>query len=606
MRAILFLLFFTAFTISAQTSDEQLAAQYFSSKEYQKAADIYEDLAKKNPESIYFYENLIQCYVQLNDFKSAEKLIDKRIKRYQFQYAYQVDKAWLFHLQGQLEQRDKIFKVLQDIKLQSEDEVQVLANAFLKRRFVDQAIGIYINARKYLKDETLFAYNLSELYFQIGKLKEGTIELIDIASAEPYMIEEIKNRVALAYQDNTKYSILTEILLTKLQKDPDNLACSDMLIWSFSQQRDWRGAMVQAKAIDKRLKEDGKRVMDLCSVLIENELYDIAINGLEYIKGLGNNKSYYYIAQENILKCGMLRVRSAGVAPINEVINLEKEYTSYLLLLGENWETVPEMLDLAELYVYHLNKVDKGIEILNKAISIPGVSPKQLAACKLQLGDALLIQGDIWEADLLYKQVEKAFTNDALGQEARFRYSRLCYFRGEFLWAQVQLDVLKGATTQLVSNNAMRLWLIIQDNIGLDTNDDALKLYARADLLIFRNHLDEAVRLLDSIPVLFPGHTLTDEILFAKALISEKKSDFKSAEQFYLTITKDFSYDILADNALYNLARLYEFNLNDTAKAKRMYELLILNYTGSLFVSEARKRFRLLRGDALKEQENSN
>jgi hypothetical protein len=595
-----------AFTISAQTSDEQLAAQYFSSKEYQKAADIYEDLAKKNPESIYFYENLIQCYVQLSDFKSAEKLIDKRIKRYQFQYAYQVDKAWILHLQGQLEQRDKIFKELLEVRLNSEDEVQILANAFLKRRFLEQAIGIYLNARKYLKDETLFAYNLSELYFQNGKLKEGTSELIDIASAEPYMIEEIKNRLALAYQDNTKYSILTEILLNKLQKDPDNLACSDMLIWSFSQQRDWRGAMVQAKAIDKRLKEDGKRVMDLCSILIENELYDIAISGLEYIKSLGDNKSYYYIAQENILKCGMLRIRSAGVAPVNEVLKLEKEYTDYLKLIGENWETVPEMLDLAELYVYHLNKVDKGIEILNKAISIPGVSPKQMAACKLQLGDAMLIQGEIWEADLLYKQVEKAFTNDALGQEARFRYSRLCYFRGEFLWAQVQLDVLKGATTQLVSNNAMRLWLIIQDNIGLDTNDDALKIYAKADLLIFRNHLDEAVRLLDSIPLLFPGHTLTDEILFAKALISEKKGDFKSAEQYYLVITKDFSYDILADNALYNLARLYEFNLNDTAKAKRMYELLILNYTGSLFVSEARKRFRLLRGDAIKEQENSN
>ncbi|MBL7836660.1 MAG: tetratricopeptide repeat protein, partial [Bacteroidetes bacterium] len=281
-------------------------------------------------------------------------------------------------------------------------------------------------------------------------------------------------------------------------------------------------------------------------------------------------------------------------------------HLNYLAMTGENWETVPEMLDLAELYVYHLNQLDKGIELLNKTITIPGLSPKQLATCKLQLGDAMLIKGEIWEADLLYKQVEKAFTNDALGQEARYRYSRLCYYRGEFLWAQVQLDVLKGATTQLVSNNAMRLWLIIQDNIGLDTNDEALKQYAKADLLIFRNEFDAAIRILDSIPAQFPGHTLSDEILFAKALICEKRGEFKNAEQYYLTITKDYSYDILADNALFNLAKLYEYNLNDTAKAKRMYELLILNYTGSLFVSEARKHYRLLRGDAIKEQEISN
>lgn len=601
MRLICFLLFFTVFTVSAQTGDEQLAAQYFASKEYQKAADLYDDLAKKNPESVYFYENLLQCYVQLKDYKSAEKLLDKRIKRYQTQYAYQVDKAWLYHLQGELDARDKIFNNLLDLKLPNEDEVNLLANGFLKRRFFDQAIATYVNARKYLKDQTLFAYNLSELYFQSGKLSEGAMELVNIASAEQYMLEEIKNRLALAFTDNTKYNILTEALLLKLQKEPDNLACSDLLIWAFTQQRDWKGAMIQAKAIDKRLKEDGMRVKDLCDVLIENENYELAVSGYEYIKSLGENKPYYMIAQHGILECGMMRVRTVGVLPLNELMALENEFLAYLKSNNENWESVPEMMNLAELYVYHLNKVDKGIEILNRAVAMPGVSPRQLAACKLQLGDALLISGEIWEADLLYKQVELAFTNDALGQEARFRYARLCYYRGEFMWAQVQLDVLKGATTQLVSNNAMRLWLIIQDNIGLDTNDEALKMYARADLLIFRNRLSEAVQLLDSIPLLFPGHTLADEILFAKAQISEKRSDFKAAEQFYLSIVKDYSFDILADNALFNLAKLYEYNLNDTASARKMYELLILNYTGSLFVTEARKHYRVLRGDAIKE-----
>ena len=195
------------------------------------------------------------------------------------------------------------------------------------------------------------------------------------------------------------------------------------------------------------------------------------------------------------------------------------------------------------------------------------------------------------------------FTNDALGQEARYRYARLCYFRGDFEWAQTQLDVLKGATTQLISNNAMRLWLIIQDNLGLDSTDEALKLYAAAELLIFQNKSDEALKKLEEIPVLFPGHTLTDEIYFAKALIYEQKSDYMMAEQLYLRLTKDFSFDILADNALINLARLYEYKLNDTAKARKIYEMIVLNYTGSLFVGEARKRFRILRGDGMREQE---
>jgi tetratricopeptide (TPR) repeat protein len=603
MRLVLVILFFSAFSTFAQSTDERLAAQYFFDKDYTKAADLYEDLARKQPESVYFYENLLQCYVLLKDFKSAEKLLDKRIKKYQFQYAYQVDKAYLYNLQGELTKRDDIFNQLIKMKFATTDEVDLLANGFLKRRFFDQAISTYINARSNLNDQSLFAYSLSELYFQSGKLSEATEELVNIAGNNDYMMDEIKNRLIVAYQKNDQYKLLTNILLLKLQKTPDNIAYNDMLIWSFTQQRDWNGALIQAKAIDKRLKEEGKRVLELTNVLITNEVYDVAVKGFEYIKLLGQDKFYYFQAQQGILSCGMLRVRLENGGTPEQLKALEFEFLNYLNVNGYNWQTAEQMKDLAELYIYHLHQSDKGIEQLNKAISMPGINSRLLAQCKLNLGDAMLIAGDPWEADLLYKQVEKSFTNDAIGQEARFRYARLCYFRGDFEWAQTQLDVLKGATTQLISNNAMRLWLIIQDNLGLDSTDEALKLYASADLLIFQNKPDQALKILDQIPEQFPGHTLTDEILFSKALIYEQKSDYLMAEQLYLRISKDFSFDILADNALINLAKLYEYKLNDTAKAKRIYELIVLNYTGSLYISEARKRFRILRGDGLKEQE---
>ncbi len=603
MRIALLLLFFGTFSTYAQSADERLAAQFFFDKEYAKAADLYEDLCRKQPESVYFYENLFQCYVLLKDYKSADKMLDKRIKKYPTQYNFQVDKAYLYNLQNITDKRDQLFKELTELKTYSSDEIDILANAFLKRRFYDQAIQTYINARERLKDNTLFAYNLSELYFQSAKLKEATEELMNMLSENDYMMDEIKNRIIVAYKNDEQYKMLSSVLLLKLQKTPDNLAYNDMLIWSFTQQRDWNGALIQAKAIDKRLREEGKRVLALTSIFITNEAYDMALKGYEYIKLLGQDKRYYFQAQQGVLTCGMLRLRIENGGAPEQLKALEWEFLNYLNINGYNWQTAEQMKDLAELYVYYMHQTDKGIEQLNKAITMPGVNTKLLAQCKLNLGDAMLIKGDPWEADLLYKQVEKMFTNDALGQEARYRYARLCYFRGDFEWAQTQLDVLKGATTQLISNNAMRLWLIIQDNLGLDSTDEALKLYAAAELLIFQNKPDEALKKLEEIPVLFPGHTLTDEIYFAKALIYEQKSDYMMAEQLYLRLTKDFSFDILADNALINLARLYEYKLNDTAKARKIYEMIVLNYTGSLFVGEARKRFRTLRGDGMREQE---
>lgn len=239
-----------------------------------------------------------------------------------------------------------------------------------------------------------------------------------------------------------------------------------------------------------------------------------------------------------------------------------------------------------------MQRPNDGIKVLKKLFSIPGVNHKLMANAKLLLGDALLMTGEPWEADLLYKQVEKDYTNDALGQEARFRYARLCYYRGDFEWAQTQLDILKGATTQLISNNAMRLWLIIQDNMGLDSTYEPLEMYAKADLLIYSNRLDDAEKLLDSIPIRFPGHTLNDEILFSRARIAEKQKDYLKAEKMYLEIIKVYSFDILTDNALFNLAQLYETHLNSPEKAKEMYKVLVLDFTGSVYSSDARKKYR--------------
>jgi TolA-binding protein len=148
----------------------------------------------------------------------------------------------------------------------------------------------------------------------------------------------------------------------------------------------------------------------------------------------------------------------------------------------------------------------------------------------------------------------------------------------------------------------MRLWLIIQDNVGLDSTDEALKLYSNAELLMFQNKYTNALQQLEEISIVFPNHTLADEILFLKGLIKEKMGYYKEAEAIYSTLIKDFSTDILSDNALINLAKLYEFKLQDTAKAKQMYEFLIMNYTGSIYINEARLRFRYLRGDMKNEK----
>ena len=57
--------------------------------------------------------------------------------------------------------------------------------------------------------------------------------------------------------------------------------------------------------------------------------------------------------------------------------------------------------------------------------------------------------------------------------------------------------------------------------------------------------------------------------------------------------------DILADDALFGLADIHENQLGDPETAQGLYERLLNEFPGSLYVVEARKRFRQLRGDVL-------
>ena len=100
---------------------------------------------------------------------------------------------------------------------------------------------------------------------------------------------------------------------------------------------------------------------------------------------------------------------------------------------------------------------------------------------------------------------------------------------------------------------------------------------------------------------IFSGHTLSDEILFKQAEIQVKKKNYTQAAKLYEEVANNFSFDILADDALFHWAELLQEKLNDNTKAQELYEKIVLDYSDSIYTVEARKRFRTLRGDQTNE-----
>jgi TolA-binding protein len=159
--------------------------------------------------------------------------------------------------------------------------------------------------------------------------------------------------------------------------------------------------------------------------------------------------------------------------------------------------------------------------------------------------------------------------------------------------------VLRASTSKLIANDALDLSVFIMDNLNLDTTSDAISLYAGAELLVLQNRFDDAFRKLDTLRRDFPEHSLQDDILYLEAQIFEKRRDYAKAAALYGEVAEKYPEDIRADNALYALAQLYELKMNDLEKAQSLYEKIFLDFSGSVFAVEARKRYRTLRGDKM-------
>lgn len=584
-----------------KSGDEQLAAQYFQNKEYEKAAFYYEKLFEKNPIERY-YQNLLICLIETENFNKAEKLVKKQQKKNPYALSYTVDLGYVYKREGKIDEAKKIWEKAINELAPNQNQIFELAYAFNNRKETDFALNTYLKGRKILNGLYTFHFEIADIYAQKGNYTAMINEYLDVLLINEAYIQQVQNALLRIYQsapEDKKNETLKIELLKRIQKYPDKKIFAEMLIWIMMQEQDFNGALTQSIALDKRLKEDGARVFSLAHMAADNKQYEASAKGYQYIIDKGKENYYYSSAKIELLHVNFKKITEQAKYSKEELIQLEKNYVATLNELGKSGNTASLMRDLAHLYAFYLHETDKAIAMLDEIVAMGRISPQLKAECKLDLGDILLLENDVWEASLLYSQVEKDFKHDELGDKAKFKNARLSYFVGDFKWAQAQLDVLKGSTSKLIANDAMQLSLLITDNTTIDTNEVPLQIYARAELLIFQNKLEEALKTLDTINLYFPGHSLTDDILMSKARIYEKKQDFENTLKMYETIYNGFADDIYGDDALFKMAEIEQFVLNKPETAKDLYQKVLMEFPGSIFVVESRKRIRQIRGDNL-------
>lgn len=591
------LLLFAMPAAYAQQQDLELAREYYSQGNYDKAESLYSKLINEQRLFHVVYPDYLKVLLAQRNYKEAEKLVKKSVKRYPDNPGYEVDLGKVYQASGDKASAEKQFnKLLENLKPEA---VIVVASAFMQNELYDYAEKAYLRGRQLGNDPLAYNRSLIALYAYRQETERLIPEVLNMLQANEQELGYVQNMLQNTLREDKNFDALEKELILRVQQNPDKLSYNELLIWLYVQRRDFYGALMQARAVDKRTRSGGMRVMELGGISLENKDYQGAIEAYEYIVQEYPEGPYYLLARQRLINAREEQVQNTFPVSAEKIRALLTDYEALLNEVGRSPQTVEVLQHMANLYAFYLDDKEKAIALLQEAIAMPRANPDLVADAKLTLGDIYLLKGEPWESTLLYSQVEKSHKETPIGHEAKLRNARLNYYKGDFELAQAHLDILKLATSREIANDAMDLSLLITDNTGLDTSTVAMEAYAAIELLVFQNKLDEALEGLDSMLQKYPGHSLTDEIFFQKANIYERTGNFEKAVENLQKIVGNPQFDILSDDALYRMAFIYEESLQEKEKAQQLYNDLLVKHAGSVYAAEARKRFRKLRGDTL-------
>ncbi|CAM4121849.1 tetratricopeptide repeat protein [Zobellia roscoffensis] len=581
-------------TFSAVAQEDFLAKQYFNDGDFDKAVVYYEKLAKKNPRRTDYTEALIATYQQLERYTDAENLLSEKIKDANVFPTLLIEMGYNYRLQNLPEKAKEYYqKAISQIE-KNPNYGYGIGYRFQKYALLDEALSAYTKAME-LNPQLDYNYQMARIYGEQGNIEKMYVSYLNLISegktSKSNVLRNIDDFIT-ADAENENNITFKKILLQNAQKNPDIL-WNELLSWLFVQQKQYNSAFRQEKAIYKRMEgANMHRLNTLGNLALEENETETAQEVFQFIADNSGDAVTKLNAQLNLIDIQLLDPSE------KELQTVQKQFDELINIHGYKAQTLQLQVAYANFLTFKKETPEMAVQILKQSLELP-LNTRGKAFVKLALGDILVYDKKFNEALIYFSQIQQNLKNDVLGQNARFKVAQTSFYKGDFDWALTQLKVLRSSTSQLIANDAMQLSLLISDNSLEDSTQTALKKYARADLLAYQNKTKEAITELDGILENHKGEKIEDEALLKQGKLLESIKSYEAAEYNYQKITEFYASGILADDAHFALAELYRNTLNEPEKAKSHYEKIIYNYQDSYYFPQARKNFRILRGDAV-------
>ena len=597
MRFIILLALIPFISIS-QNNDVQKAQSLFSKGDYEKAVQIYEKLpSNKLPR---FYSSYLYSLNALSKYKEAKKVAQKMYLRDKNNLRYLSDVIIFERKNDDKSQASKNLNILIKELKTKPSQALTISNNFNRNEMYDFAIKV-LDATENDNNRSNYLIQKAENYSSLLDYEKMITCLLDLleynASRELYVRNKFQKTIYNFGIKNENFNkSLKKLLISYSNKNSKNPIYSDLLVWYFIQNKNYEMAYRQSVSMDLKFGDYDFTLLDIASLFQEEKKYMQANKVYNYIISKNKKDKLFYQAHAQ-------KINLAFISDNQQLIKEVREnYDNYELDFPLNKITVNFYSAYAKFQALHKNDYESSEKIFLKILNLDNIKDEvDVAEAKLNYSDILVYNGRIWEALIYYSQVEKKFKENPIGHQAKLKIAKVYYYNGDFEVAQAQLDVLKRSTSKLISNDAIDLSLLITDNLSLDTTDIVMRMYAKAEMLAYQRKYIEALSLYDSLINKYQFHSLVDEALFEKYKIYYELEDFDNCI-FALNKILDYSLnDILADDATYFLAKIYDEKINDINLALLNYNIIIEKFQGSIYYDFSRKK---IKGIQIKQNDN--
>ena len=608
LKIFCFILFIAARVTFCQYSNDEnnryLLGENFEQSGYpDKAREIYEELYRRNPTNLQYFNSLNRIYILLKQYDASIKLLDQKLLINPLDINLYGLLGSTYYLMGD---ETKAYSVWEDgIKKLPQNQIsyKVMANYAMERRDFDKAIDFLKRGKKISENPLLFEFDLANLYSLTMQYKEAAEEYLSIVLKDPEQYQVVQNGL-LSYMNKVD-ALQKTIDVFEKKRDKDNINISYLLAYLYMQGKMYEKAYEIFSEIDSKLKSQGTELLNFAQELYNDHQYELGakvygdiidrypssqiISGakLGYAKTLEANLDNENNGGINWKPYSFNKVSDSK--KVNEIITNYSE----IVKIYPNSEAANEALfRIGYLKISRLNDLDGGKEIFNKLITNAPNSKYAIKSYE-ELGDIYILEGNLEKSRAMIRKVTES--NNIPEEEknyAHYREAKISFYEGNFGKGRELLNNIIRSYKDNSSNDALELALLLNTMVNDSSN---LVIFAEAELMSEQKKFSQAREkylIISQNPQAFVLQNL------AKLRVAEMDialDNYDSAMKLLQEAADEKEKNIYSDKALYLQGNIYQFAKKDNQKAIETYESLLAKFPNSIYLDDAREAINKLK-----------